>query len=46
MHKLAALLNAVIFFLFWPVVLYAGADHPTPGFGAVVPLDLAAAGLV
>lgn len=47
MHKLAALLNAVIFFLFWLAVLYAGADHPPPpGFVFVVLLDLAAAGLV
>lgn len=47
MHKLVALLNAVIFFLFWLVVLYAGADHPPPpGFVAVVLLDLAAAALV
>ena len=37
-------LNAVIFFLFWLVVVYAGADHPPPpGFVAVVLLDLAAA---
>lgn len=47
MHKLAALLNAVIFFLFWLAVLYAGADHPPPpGFVFLVLLDLAAAGLV
>ena len=47
MHKRAALLNAVIFFLFWLVVLYAGADHPPPpGFVGVVLLDRAAAGLV
>ena len=47
MHKRTALLNAVIFFLFWLAVLYAGADHPPPpGFVAVVLLDLAAAGLV
>ena len=47
MHKLVALLNAVIFFLFWLAVLYAGADHPPPpGFVAVVLLDLAAAALV
>ena len=40
-------LNAVNFFLFWLVVLYAGADHPPPpGFVAVVLLDLAAAALV
>ena len=47
MHKLAALLNAVVFFLCWLVVLYAGADHPPPpGFVTVVLLDLAAAALV
>lgn len=47
MHKPAALLNAVLFFLFWLAVLYAGADHPPPpGFVFVVLLDLAAAGLV
>jgi hypothetical protein len=42
-----ALLNAVIFFLVWLVILYAGADHPPPpGFIFVVLLDLVAAGLV
>ena len=47
MHRLAALLNAVLFFLFWLIVLYAGADHPpSPGFVAGVLLDLIAAGLV
>ena len=47
MHKLAAFLNAFIFFLFWLVVLYAGADHPPPpGFVALVLLDLAVAALV
>lgn len=39
--------DAVIFFLFWLIVLYVGADHPLPpGFVALVLLDLAVAALV
>ncbi len=42
-----ALINAVLFFVIWMVVLWAGADHPPPmGFWALVPLVLLAAGLV
>ena len=38
MHKRIALLKAVIFFVLWLALLYAGADHPPlPGFVAVVP---------
>ena len=43
MPRRIALLSAVIFFLFWLAVLYAGADHPPPpGFIAVVLNDLVA----
>ena len=40
-------MSAVLFFVFWLAVLYAGADHPPPpGFILVVLLDLIAASLV
>ncbi len=42
-----ALINAVLFFVIWMVILWAGADHPPPvGFWALVPLVLLAAALV
>ena len=42
-----ALINAALFFVFWLVVLWAGADHPPPPrFVALIPLILLAAGLV
>ena len=41
------MISAVLFFVFWLAVLYAGADHPPPrGFILVVLLDLIAASLV
>ena len=47
MHKRTALLNAVLFFVVWLAILYAGADQPPPpGFIFVVLLDLVAAGVV
>jgi hypothetical protein len=47
MYRRIALFNAVITFVFWPAVRYAGADHPpSPGVVAVVLLDLSAGALV
>jgi hypothetical protein len=46
-RRRAAVISAVLFFVFWLAVLYAGADHPPPrGFILVVLLDLIAASLV
>jgi hypothetical protein len=46
-RRRAAVISAVLFFVFWLAVLYAGADHPPPpGFILVVLLDLIAAFMV
>jgi FtsH-binding integral membrane protein len=46
-RRRAAVISAVLFFVFWLAVLYAGADHPPPrGFILVALLDLIAASLV
>lgn len=46
-HKKIALINAVLFFCFWLIILYAGADHPPPpGFIQVIFLDLGCAFVV
>ncbi len=45
--KKIALRIATLFFLFWMVVLYAGADHPTPpGFLGIILADFICAGIV
>ena len=46
-HRITSLFFAGSFFLFWLIVLYAGADHPPPrGFLWAVFLDAVAAGLI
>ncbi len=43
----AAVISALLYFVIWLAVLYAGADHPPPpGFILVVLLDLLAAAVV
>lgn len=45
--KKIAILIATLFFLFWVVVLYAGADHPPPhGFLWIILADFVCAGVV
>jgi hypothetical protein len=46
-RRQAGVISAVLFFVIWLAVLYAGADHPPPsGFVVVVLLDLIAACMV
>jgi membrane protease YdiL (CAAX protease family) len=41
------LINALIFFVVWLFILYAGADHPPPsGFIMLIVFDILAAGLI
>ena len=46
-YRKNAHISAAVFFCFWLIILYAGADHPPPpGFILIVILDLACASLV